>query len=247
MGGVLAILAIATLALFFKKVQPAVIDKQGVPALTRPLQQDELSRPEAVRASLENRLPRFYTWVGVLLNKDDPTGTTFVKDEGMGITRYDRENKKMVNVGKVPTTVYNEQFYLSEPIRNSTLAAIAQLIDKTNNVIWQTNPNNPSLGISYRFKFRGRPSYPKEVSSGRWKTIVTGDIVKVSPTLGLVPTEKIIQTFSYEVYLVEVSKQPTLFVDNDKKDLVAYGCSDGFNIDLMIPYEPNETIVPSPK
>ena len=245
-GGGVAISMLALLSLSFKNVTPLAFDTNGTPHLTRPLSDKEVSKPEAIRRSLENHLPRLYTWVGVLQDPNDPTGTKFVKDEGLSVSLFDSKTKTTSVVGKIPTTVFDEQFYLTEPNRESTLAAIANLINKTKGVIWQTDPNNPALGTSYRFRFRQRPSFPEEVSPGRWKTIVTGDIIKVSPTLGIAPTEKAVQTFSFEVYMVEVSKQPTLFEDN-RKDLVAYGTADGFNIDLFIPYNPSKETIPSPK
>lgn len=245
-GGGVAISMLALLGLAFKQVAPLTIDAKGSPHLTRPLQDNEVSKPEAIRRSLENHLPRLYTWIGVLQDTNDPTGTRFVKDEGLPVSLYDPKTQQSTVVGKIPTTVFDEQFYLAEPIRESTLAAIAELINKTKGVIWQTDPNNPALGTSYRFRFRQRPSFPEEVSPGRWKTIVTGDIVKVSPTLGIAPTEKAVQTFSFEIYMVEVSRQPQIFSDNHK-DLVEYGTADGFNIDAFIPYNPSKEIVPSPK
>jgi hypothetical protein len=244
-GGV-AISALALLGLVFKKSVPLVIDQKTTPHLTRPLKDSEVSKPEAIRRSLENRLPRLYSWFGVLQDSNDPTGMRFVKDEGLSVSLYDPKTQQTDVVGKVPTPVFDEQFYLSEPIRESTLAGIAQLINKTKGVIWQTDPNNPALGTSYRFRFRQRPSFPEEVSPGRWKTIVTGDIIKVSPTLGIAPTEKAIQTFSFEIYVVEVSHQPALFEDNHR-DLVAHGTADGFNIDLFIPYNPSKETVPRPQ
>jgi hypothetical protein len=244
-GGV-AISMLALLSLAFKKTTPLVIDQMTTPHLTRPLNQNEVSKPEAIRRSLENRLPKLYSWFGVLRDPDDPTGMRFVKDEGLSVSLYNPKTQQTSVVGKVPTPVFDEQFYLSEPIRESTLAGIAQLIEKTKGVIWQTDPNNPALGTSYRFRFRQRPSFPEEVSPGRWKTIVTGDIIKVSPTLGIAPTEKAVQTFSFEIYVVEVSRQPALFSDN-RKDLVEYGTADGFNIDLFIPYNPSKETVPRPK
>jgi hypothetical protein len=245
-GGGVAISMLALLGLAFKKVTPLIVDAKGSPHLTRPLNDNEVSKPEAVRKSLENHLPRLYTWIGVLQDPNDPTGTRFVKDEGLPVSLYNSKTQQTTVVGKIPTTVFDEQFYLVEPIRESTLAAIAELINKTKGAIWQTDPNNPALGTSYRFRFRQRPSFPEEVSPGRWKAIVTGDIIKVSPTLGIAPTEKTIQTFSFEIYLVEVSRQPTLFSDNHK-DLVEYGTADGFNIDAFIPYNPSKETVPSPK
>ncbi|NJM76761.1 MAG: hypothetical protein HC852_14445 [Acaryochloridaceae cyanobacterium RU_4_10] len=246
LSGGMAISMLALLGLTFKKTTPLTIDQKGAPHLSRPLNNNEVSKPEAVRRSIENHLPRLYTWIGVLQDANDPTGTRFVKDEGMSVSLYDPKTQQTSVVGKVPTTVFDEQFYLAEPIRESTMAAIAQLIEKTKGVIWQTDPNNPALGTSYRFRFRQRPSFPEEVSPGRWKTVVTGDIIKVSPTLGIAPTEKAVQTFSFEIYVVEVSRQPVLFSDNHK-DLVEYGTADGFNIDLFIPYNPSKETVPSPK
>ena len=245
-GGGVTISMLSLLSLSFKKTTPLVFDAKGAPHLTRPLTDKEVSKPEAIRRSLENHLPRLYTWVGVLQDTNDPTGTKFVKDEGLSVSLFDAATKQSSVVGKIPTTVFDEQFYLTEPIRESTLAGIATLINKTKGVIWQTDPNNPALGTSYRFKFRQRPSFPEEVSPGRWKTIVTGDIVKVSPTLGIAPTEKAVQTFSFEVYMVEVSQQPALFEDNHK-DLVQYGTADGFNIDLFIPYNASKETIPSPQ
>jgi hypothetical protein len=246
LGGGVVISMLALLGLAFKKTTPLVIDQKGAPHLTRPLNPNEVSKPEAIRLSLEQRLPRLYSWFGVLQDANDPTGMRFVKDEGLSVSLYDPKTQQTNVVGKIPTPVFDEQFYLSEAIRESTLAGIAQLINKTKGVIWQTDPNNPALGTSYRFRFRQRPSFPVEVSPGRWKTIVTGDIIKVSPTLGIAPTEKAVQTFSFEIYVVEVSHQPGLFNDNHK-DLAEYGTADGFNIDLFIPYNPSKETVPSPK
>jgi hypothetical protein len=245
-GGGVVISMLALLSLTFKKITPLVIDTKGNSHLTRPLNDNEVSKPEAIRRSLENHLPRLYTWIGVLQDPNDPTGTKFVKDEGLPVSLYDSKTQSTSVVGKIPTTVFDEQFYLSEPIRESTLAAIAQLINKIKGSIWQTDPNNPALGTSYRFRFRQRPSFPEEVSPGRWKTIVTGDIIKVSPTLGIAPTEKAVQTFNFEIYLVEVSRQPGLFHD-DHKDLMEYGTADGVNIDSFIPYIPSKETVPSPQ
>lgn len=251
LSGATVVCAICLTGLSLKRSTPLVIDQKGAPHQTRPLGNNEVSKPEAIRRSLEYRLPRLYTWSGVIRDASDPTGMKFVKDEGTPVTVWDAEAKQTKTVGRVPKTVSDEQFYLAEPIREATMVAIASLIEKTKGVLWQTNPDIPQLGISYRFRFRNRPSLPEEMqpdSAGnrRWKTIVTGDILKISPGAGMVPTEKAIQTFSYELYVVEVPPQGAL-VNDGNRDLIEYGTSDGFNISAFVPYQPNKEDIANPQ
>ena len=245
-AGVLGLVAIAVIGLVFKPNATVAVLPDGTPVATRPLRDDELLKTEQIRKFLEQRIPVFYTWIGVRRDDSDPTGLRFIKDDAVSVSEYNAEKKETVTVGKIPTSVYNEQFALAEPIRNSTLVGIAKLIQKTRGIIWQTSELNPALGVSYRFAFRTRPSEPVEVSPGRWKCVVIGDIVRVSPSLGLVPTEKKIQTFAYEIYVVEAAKSAPSF-SQDKTDLVAHGRSSGYVIDAFVPFEPSKEVIESPK
>jgi hypothetical protein len=241
-GVVLLLLGIGFLGLAFRPVPDLVVDKDNIAHRVRPFEDAEKTEPEQVVTFLEKRLPALYTFVGVMPNPNDPTGTTFIKDPGKEV-----ELGKDEGSGAIPTSVYNEQFILAESIRTQTIQNIARLIKKTNNVIWQTDPRNPFLGISYRFVFRGRPSFPKEVSPGRWKVIVNADIVRMSPTLALTQKEETIQDFNFEIYVRRAGRVPNLFPDklgNDQQDLVAYGKSSGFEIDWMTPFDPRSVDVP---
>jgi hypothetical protein len=242
-GVVLFLLSIGFIGLAFKPVPDLVVDKDNIAHRVRPFENAEKAEPEQVVTFLEKRLPALYTWVGVMSNPNDSTGTTFIKDPGKEV-----ELGKEEGSGLIPTSVYNEQFILAESIRNQTLQTIAKLLKKTNGVIWQTDPRNPFLGISYRFVFRGRPSFPKEVSPGRWKVIVNADIVRLSPTLSLTQKEETIQDFNFEVYVRRAGRVPNLFpdkIDSEQQDLVAYGKSSGFEIDWMTPFDPRSVDVPA--
>lgn len=242
----LVLLVIAFFGVAFKPVPDLVIANDGTPQKTKPITDADLSEPQQVIRFLENRLPILYTWVGVVPNPNDPTGTTFIKDDGLPVSALNPTTKKTEVVGRIPTSVFNEQFILSEAIRESTLAGIAALIAKTNGIIWQTTPENPNLGVSYRFVFRARPQFPTEVEPGRWKVVVNADIVRVAPTLGIVPSTEKIQAFNFDIYVRRAGRGPSLFLD-DRKDIVAYGKSSGFEIDAMIPFSPQNIVVPSPK
>jgi hypothetical protein len=241
-GVVLLLLAIGFIGLAFRPVPDLVVDKDNMAHRVRPFENPEKSEPEQVVTFLEKRLPALYTWVGVMPNPNDPTQTTFIKDPGKEIGLGKDEGS-----GSIPTSVYNEQFILAEGIRLSTLQSIARLIKKTNNIIWQTDPRNPFLGVSYRFVFRGRPSFPKEVSPGRWKVIVNADIVRMAPTLALTQTEEPIQAFNFEVYVRRAGRVPTLFPDKfgGEQDLLAYGKSSGYEIDLMTPFNERSIDLPA--
>lgn len=241
----LVLLVIAVFGIAFKPVPDLVVAADGTPQKTRPITDADLKEPEQVIRFLEKRLPVLYTWIGVIPNPNDPTGTTFIKDDGLPVSAINPTTKKTEVVGKIPTSVFNEQFILAEPIRESTLAGIAGLIAKTNGIIWQTSADNPALGVSYRFVYRGRPQFPVEVEPGRWKVVVNGDIVRVSPTLGIAPNTEKIEAFNFEVYVRRAGRGPSLFLD-DRKDLVAYGKSSGLEIDAMIPFSPQNVVVPRP-
>ena len=241
----LGLMAIALLGIAFKPVPDLVVAADGTPQKTRPITDADLSEPQQVIRFLENRLPILYTWVGVIPSPEDPTGTTFIKDDGLPVSAINPKTNKPEVIGKIPTSVFNEQFILAEPIRESTLAGIANLIAKTNGIIWQTSPDNPALGVSYRFVFRARPQFPIEVEPDRWKVVVNADIVRVSPTLGIAPNKEKIQAFNFDVYVRRAGRSPALFLD-DRKDLVAYGKSSGFEIDAMIPFSPHNVVVPRP-
>jgi hypothetical protein len=233
----LMLMAIALFGVAFKPVPDLVVTGDSTPLKTRPLAPSDVPETERVIRFLETRFPILYTWVGVRPNPDDPTGTTFVKDEPMQAGSF-----------KIPTAVWNEQFILAEPIRVSTLMAIGKLIDKTNGVIWQTPVANPALGTSYRFIFRGRPNFPVEVEPGRWKVVVNADVVRVSPTVGLEPNKEKIEAFNFEVYVRRAGRSlPMGFDDKKLKDIVAYGKSSGFEIDAMIPFNPQKVVVPRPQ
>lgn len=244
-GVVLLLLSIGFVGLAFRPVPDLVVDKDNIAHRVRPFENAEKTEPQQVISFLETRLPALYTFVGVMANPNDPTGTTFIKDPGKEV-----ELGKDEGAALIPTSVYNEQFILAESIRTQTIQQIARLIKKTNNVIWQTDPRNPFLGISYRFVFRGRPSFPKEESPGRWKVIVNADIVRMSPTLALSQQEETIQDFNFEIYVRRAGRVPNLFPDKlggGQQDLVAYGKSSGFEIDWMTPFDPRSVDVPSTK
>jgi hypothetical protein len=246
--GVFALLAIA-----FKPVPDMVIDQKGLGARMRPLDRVEQSEPEMVVKFLEERLPRLYTWTGVIRNDKDPTGLTFIRDPGKEISIVDSESggqteNRHTASERIPTTVFNEQFILSESIRVNTLREIAKAIGRTGNVIFQTDPNSPWAGVSYRFVFRGRPQYPVEVSPGRWKVVVNADIVRISPGMSSPQTQSAIKDFNFIIYVRRAGRNPHILPDlgsADGRDLVAYGKSSGFEIDWMTPYSVEEENIPN--
>jgi hypothetical protein len=211
----------------------------------QPLKKTKLSEPDQVVLFLEKRFPALYTWVGLIPDRRDPTGTTFIRDEGKAI-----ETEK--GAIKIPSSVYAEQFILAEPIRIPTMQSIAELIEKTGTKIWQTDPNNPSVGTTYRFVFRGRPQFPEEVEPGRWKVTIQGDIIKLSPTVLGAPQRTQLQTIAMEVYVRRAGRNLPIqtageAVGPDWQDFVSYGKKDGFEIDALIPYDPKNDPLPKPE
>lgn len=210
----------------------------------QPLKKQKASEPAQITHFLENRFPLLYTWVGLIPNSKDLTGTTFIKDPTKTV-------ETPQGAVKIPTSVYNEQFILAEEIRKPTMEAIAELISKTGSQIWQTDPNNPGIGISYRFVFGGRPQFPKEVEPGRWKVVVNGTIVKVQPTLVGPPETKKLQDLNFEVYVRRAGRNPAIAIgedlDGEGRDLIAHGKSSGYEIEAMLPFKPTEKTLPRPQ
>ncbi len=246
-AGCIGLLTISVIVLALRPNTPLVVGPDGAPSVSRQLRGDEISKAEYARIFLEQHLPILYTWSGIKRDENDPTGLKFIQDPGVDVFSYDPQSGDKTTEGKIPASVFNEQFILSEQIRESTLIGIAQLLKKTNGVIWQANALNPALGTSYRFAFRGRPSDPIEVSPGRWKMTVLGDIIMVSPSLGVVPIEKKVQVFAYDIYVVEAAKSQEPPTSEKNRDLVAHGRSSGFVIDLMHQYRPHDEVIESPK
>ena len=224
---------------------PDLVVDRSVAAKVQPLTPAEAPEPEMVVRSIEQKFPLLYTWVGLIPNPKDPTRTTFLKDPGRTV-----ETRSSGSI-KIPTSVWNEQYFLAEPIRVQTLQAIADLIAKTGQNIWTVDPNNPALGISYRFIFRGRPRFPEEVEPGRWKVIVQGDIVKQSPTLIGPPKAQKLQAIDFEVYVRRAGRNIPIHIGEDADtqgtDIVAHGKSTGFEVDAMIPFNPDKEPLPQPQ
>jgi hypothetical protein len=223
------------LSSFFLATKPSpdlVQQDNGVMARVRPLDHRTDSVPDQVVSFLEDRLPRVYTWSGLIVNPDDPAGLSYIKDSGVSIITTKGDDVL------IPTTLYNEQFIFDEPLRESMLKGIAQTIKDgaVDKKIFANDPAQPSLSQIYRFILRGKIQYPIEVSTGRWKVRVAADIVLFSPseTLGIKP--KHIAEFLQDVYVRKASPIPQLFIhDQKRQDLVWYGRKDGFVIDAMLP------------
>lgn len=231
----LAMNGIGLLSLVFLATKPApelVQQDNGVMARVRPLDHRVDSVPDQVVNFLEDRLPRVYTWTGLLVNPDDPTGLTYIQDSGVAVPTVDGEN------ALIPTTLNNEQFIFDEPIREPQMKRIAQVIKDggVDKKIFSNDPAHPSLATVYRFILRGKIQYPQEVSTGRWKVRVVADIVRFSPSATLGIKQEPIAEFVQDVYVRKASSIPKLFVnDEQKQDLVWYGRKDGFVIDAMLP------------
>jgi hypothetical protein len=248
LGGFLGVLflgVIALLGIAFRPLPDMVVD---------PLERPEVNEAQQVVTFIEDRLPRLYTWAGVIRNPKDPSGLTFISDPGKEINLEDPDAtnnpesaKNNLPTGRIPTSVYNEQFILGERIRLSTLREIAKVMERTGKVVFQTDPQNPFQGVSYRFVFRGRPQFPVEESPGRWKIIVNADIVRFSSTMSGTRTPSLVQDFNFIVYVRRSARVPNIVPDLDSKDgldLVAYGKENGFEIDWMTPYLPQDETVP---
>lgn len=231
----LVLQGIGALSLVFLATKPApdlVQQDNGVMERVRPLDHRVDSVPDQVVQVLEDRLPRVYTWTGLLVNPDDPTGLTYIQDPGVAVTTANGENVL------IPTTLYNEQFFFDEPIREEMMKRIAQIIKDggVDKQIFSNDPAHPSLATVYRFILRGKIQYPQEISTGRWKVRVVADIVKFSPTDTLGVKEERIAEFVQDVYVRKASSIPKLFAnDQQKQDLVWYGRKDGFVTDAMLP------------
>jgi hypothetical protein len=228
--GVIALVFVAT-----KPVPDLVQQDNGVMQRVRPLDQQVDSVPDQVVHFLEGRLPRLYTWIGLLVNPDDPTGLSYIRDPGVPVKARNGDQVLF------PTTAYNEQFIFDEPIRDKMLMDIAGMMNagSVDKQIFTNNPAHPSLATVYRFILRGKIQYPKEVSTGRWRVRVAADIVRFSPTAALGIKEKPIAEFVQDVYVRKASQIPQLFIhDQKRQDLVWYGRKDGFVIDAMVPVGP---------
>lgn len=195
---------ISVLSNLFLATKPApdlVQQDNGVMARVRPLDHRIDSVPEQVISFLEDRLPRAYTWSGLLVDPNDPTGLTYVSDPGVSVAATTGDSVL------VPTTLYNEQFIFDEPIRESMLKGIAQMIKdgEVDKKIFANDPAHPSLAAIYRFILRGKIQYPQEVSTGRWKVRVAADIVLFSPTETLGVKQKPIAEFVQDIYVHKAS------------------------------------------
>lgn len=246
-AGLLVLQVISVLSLLFLATKPSpdlVQQDNGVMSRVRPLDYRVDSDSDRVIRFLEDRLPRIYTWSGLLVDPDDPIGLKYIRDPGVSI------GSKTGDSVLVPTTLYNEQFVFDEPIRDPMLKGIAQMIKdgSVDKKIFANDPAHPSLATTYRFILRGKIQYPQEVSTGRWKVRVVGDIVLLSPTETLDVKEKPITQFIQDVYVRKASPIPQLFIhDRKRQDLVWYGRKDGFVIDAMLPVGPAQEVPGIPR
>ena len=235
---------LSNLFLANKPVPDLVQQDNGVMARVRPLDHRVDSVPDQVINFLEERLTRSYTWSGLLVNPDDPTGLTYISDPGVSVTTTKGDSVL------IPTTLYNEQFIFDEPIRESMIKAIAQMIKDggVDKKIFANDPAHPSLATIYRFILRGKIQYPQEVSTGRWKVRVAADIVLFSPTETLGVKQKPIAEFVQDVYVRQASRIPQLFIhDQKRQDLVWYGRKDGLVVDSMLPPGPAQEVPGVPR
>lgn len=238
---------ISVLSNLFLATKPApdlVQQDNGVMARVRPLDHRIDSVPDQVIRFLEDRLPRAYTWSGLLVDPDDPTGLAYVSDPGISVTTT--KGDRIL----IPTTLYNEQFIFDEPIRESMLKGIAQMLKDggVDKKILVNDPAHPSLATIYRFILRGKIQYPQEVSTGRWKVRVAADIVLFSPTETLGVKQKPIAEFVQDIYVRKASPIPQLFIhDQKRQDLLWYGRKDGFVIDSMMPPGPAQEVPGVPR
>lgn len=235
------------LSTFFLATKPApdlVQQDNGVMARVRPLDVRTDSVPDQVVSFLEDRLPRVYTWSGLLVNPDDPAGLSYIRDSGVSVVTTKGDDIL------IPTPAYNEQFIFDEPIRTPTLRGIAQTIKdgQVDKKIFANNPAQPSVASIYRFILRGKIQYPIEVSTGRWKVRVAADIVLFSPSETLGVKQKHIAEFIQDIYVRKASPIPQLFIhDQKRQDLVWYGRKDGFVIDAMLPVGPAQEVPGVPR
>ena len=259
-GFMLVLEAIAFIALLFVASKPTpdlVQQDNGVMARVRPLDKRIDSKPDMVIRFLEDRLPRIYTWSGLLVDASDPSGLKYMRDPGVEV------GTTKAQTVLIPTTLYNEQFVFDEPIRVPMVKAIAQII-KDGNVDQELSKNDPEHSAKatlYRFVLRGKIEYPQEVSTGRWKVRVAADIVKFSGTNPLGIREEHIADFLEDIYVREASKIPQLMITDplmttggqQRKDLIAdqdllwYGRKDGLVIDSMVPVGPAQEIPGIPR
>lgn len=246
-AAMLLLQTVGVLALVFLATKPApdlVQQDNGVMARVRPLDSRIDAVPDQVVHFLEDRLPRLYTWSGLLVNPDDPTGLSYLRDPGVTVPDSTGESVQ------IPTPLYNEQFIFDEPLRENMLRNLAQMI-KDGDVgrrIFANDPSRPALASVYRFILRGKIQYPQEVSRDRWKVRVAADIVLFSPTETLGTRQQPIAEFVQDVYVRKASPIPRLFLHNQQRqDLVWYGRKDGFVIDAMLPVGPAQEVPGVPR
>ena len=235
---------LSNLFLATKPAPDLVQQDNGVMARVRPLDTRTDSVPDQVVSFLEDRLPRVYTWSGLIVNPDDPAGLSYIRDSGVSV------NSTKGDDVLIPTPAYNEQFIFDEPIRTPTLRGIAQTIKdgQVDKKIFANDPTQPSIASIYRFILRGKIQYPIEVSTGRWKVRVAADIVLFSSSETLGVKQKHIAEFIQDVYVRKASPIPQLFIhDQKRQDLVWYGRKDGFVIDAMLPVGPAQEVPGVPR
>lgn len=246
-AGLVVLQFISVLSLLFLATKPVpdlVQQDNGVMSRVRPFDYRVDSDSNRVIRFLEDRLPRIYTWSGLLVNPNDPTGLTYIRDPGVSISSQTGDGVL------IPTTLYNEQFVFDEPIRESMLKGIARTIKdgSVDKKIFANDPERPSLATTYRFILRGKIQYPQEVSTGRWKVRVAADIVLFSPTETLGMKQKPIAQFVQDIYVRKASPIPQLFIhDLKRQDLVWYGRKDGLVIDAMLPVGPAQEVPGVPR
>jgi hypothetical protein len=242
---VLGSMSFLTLLFIATKPTPDLVQQDnGVMARVRPLDRRVDSVPDGVVRFLEDRLPRVYTWSGLLVDADDPTGLKYIHDPGVEANTPKGEGVLL------PTTLYNEQFIFDEPIRDKMLRDIAGMIKDgdVDKEIFKNDPVHPSLATVYRFILRGKIEYPQEVSTDRYRVRVAADIVKFSLTQSLGVKAKPIAEFLQDVYVRRASKIPQLMIhDAKRKDLLWYGRKDGFVIDSMVPVGPAQDVPGVPR
>jgi hypothetical protein len=238
----LLLLAIGFLGIAFKQNPDFVYGDDGTSKRMRPLEFDEQKEADRIKSFLEKRLPALFTFSPMMPDEKDPTGRNFVPDpfeHQIILENNDRQT--------IPTTVYREQYVFADPQRINIMRTIAKLYKQVENEISSQTPvDSVSKLITYRYRRRSAvPMIPKEISHGRWEVIVHADIIRHTPMLELLPEDKrVFKSFKWRVIVSRADKVPRLLNDFNGQDLVAWGHSDGYQIEYLMEHKLSEGVAP---
>jgi hypothetical protein len=255
--GLAALTAINTIGIMgqsFQSPPDLVFSEDGAAYKVRRISKNDQDERMRLEVFLAGRMPKLLTFSNLTPDKTDPTGRNFVMDEQRNV-----ELKDGTSIS-IPYTNWKEQFIFAEGNRLSMLRWVAGLYKEVQADIQNRSGSSPYDSFdTYRFVFKHLDGVPKirvrrEVSPGVWEVIFTGEIIRYSKDLnkqfGNGASKQAIATFKNLSLIARVSRAPIVPPINPgdtDQDLIYYGKKDGYEIDILGPYNPQSEVLPAPQ